>query len=146
MILRPLKDEGKRLNCWELILKTSANSDALWRIILLFKLIAFHRNHPRVVQTVMCKAIQMIGFSSLLIKFGNLTHRISMEVGNLLTDFNQAIELFKYRLNVSSPFQLDQTVPKVLLKAYHLAPGFSVKDIILVLYYFMSVCVGTFYL
>lgn len=78
----------------------------------------------------------MMGFSSLPIRFGNLIHRVPTEIGNLLTDFNHAIELFKYRSFIS--FQLDKIVPKILLKAYHLALSFSTKGIILVLYYFMS--------
>lgn len=69
-----------------------------------------------------------MGFSSLLIRFGNLIHRVPMEIGNLLTDFNHAIELFKYRSFIS--FQLDKIAPKILLKAYHLALSFYIKDII----------------
>lgn len=82
------------------------------------------------------KAIQMMGFCSLLIEFGNLIHRFPMKIGNLLIDFNLAIELFRYRSFIS--FQLDKIVHKILLKAYHLALSFSTKGIILVLYYFMS--------
>lgn len=97
-------------------------------------LIAFQRNYPRIAQTVICKAIQMMRFSSLLISFGNLIHRVPMETGNLLKDFNHAIKLFKHRSFIS--FSWIKQFPKILLKAYHLAPSFSRKVIISVLHYF----------
>jgi len=77
-----------------------------------------------------------MGFCSLLIRFGNLIHRVPMEIGNILADFNQVTELFKHRSFIS--FQLDKIVPKILLKAYYLALSFSATDISLILYYFMS--------
>lgn len=59
-----------------------------------------------------------------------------MVIGNLLTDFNHAIELFKYRSFIL--FQLDKLVPNILQRVYHLALSFYPKDVILGLYSFMS--------
>lgn len=76
------------------------------------------------------------GTFGFLIRFRNLVHRVLMETGNLLTDFNHAIEQF--RCGSFIPFQLYKIVSKILLKAYHLALSFSIKYTILVIGYFMS--------
>lgn len=68
----------------------------------------------------------MMGFSSLLINLGNLIHRLPVGTGNL-TYINHCTGLREYGSFVT--LQLGKILCRILLKTYHSALNFSIKDI-----------------